>query len=278
LSIENGIIPTFAAMLDKLTELTEFNTYSTGTKFVFLLLLLISPAINGIGLLLQHDFILVLVELILLGYVLPLWIMHKKIDEMISLKITAKDIGTDAKDKAKAAIVYGIIVGAIIGAILIVWSKFIPIGPSYIILEMPLFKTRGYEIFYWVIFALLWVLVLPVAEVALYFMFQACVWTQAGTDFLIAGVYALMNWSWLVHVVGSSLWALIFAGVAFFLGYIFLKVRDAKGGIQVMGIRIGIAIGVLAYLIFLNYVYPNTKVPVFYFRADLRNVLTGRSQ
>lgn len=258
-------------MMDKLLE---YNNYSTGTKILFLVFLLIAPLVNFVGLWYQHDFIVVLLELICLGYALPTYIMHKFIDEKIAVKLAAKDVGDpeEAKGKAKAALIYGAIIGAIIGAGLIIWSKFSPWGPASITLEMPLFTSKGKEVAYWICWSLLWVLVLPVAEVTFYFMFQACVWNQAGSDFLIAGLYGLMNWCWIYFVVGGYWWSIGLAGASFGLGYFLLKHRDNKGGIEVMGLRVGIAIGLLALLVFLNFEYPRVKVPTWYFRGDARNI------
>ena len=94
------------------------------------------------------------------------------------------------------------IIGLVIAAILIVWSKFLPVGPSTVLLEMPVFATKGKEAAYWAAFLFLWVIALPIAEVTFYFMFQACVWTNSLSDWLIASLYAVMNWAWLWFVVG----------------------------------------------------------------------------
>lgn len=253
-------------------KLLEYNNYSKGTMVLFFVFMLLAPLVNGLGLYLQHDFVLVLIELIAIAYALPMYIMHKFIDQKIAVKLAAKDLGgEDPKVKAKHALIYGAILGAIIGGILIIWSKYIPFGPQTIVLQMPIFSSKGEEVAYWIFWALLWV-ALAVAEVAFYFMFQACVWNQAWSDFLISGCYALMNWTWLWFVVGNYLWSLGLAAVTFGLGYFFLKRRDSHGGIEVMGLRVGIAFGIIALLVFLNFVYPDVKNPTWYFRADSRNV------
>lgn len=256
-------------------KLLEYNNYSTGTKLIFFAFLLASSIINFAGLAAQHDFVLVLIELILLGYAVPCYIMHKFIDDKIQLKIAAKDIGTeDPKVRAKATLLKGLVIGLVLGAVLIIWSKFIPFGPKIVLLEMPLFNSRAKEAIYWVVFALLWVLVLPAAEVTFFFMFQACVWNESWTNWLIAGVYALMNWCWLWFCVGDWWWTLVFAGIAFGLALYFLKYRDSHGGIEVIGMRIGIAIGILAVLIFLLFSAVSAKTPVLFFKGDWRNIWT----
>ena len=253
-------------------DLLPFGDYSTGTKVLFVVFLVLAPLINFVGTIAQHDWLLTLIELIGLGYALPCFILHKYVDQYLYLKLVAKDVGTDAEAKGKASLIYGGILGAVIGSILILWVKFIPFGPEVIVAQMPLFTSTVLKVLYWILWSILWVLALPAAEIAFFFMFQATVWKDNVRNLLIASFYALTNWCWLFAIVGNFYWPLIFAALSFGLAYFFLIHRENKGAIELIGMRVGIAIGLLLVLIFLNFVYPSVKVPTLYLHADYRNV------
>ena len=261
-------------MIDKLIE---YNNYSKSMMCLFLALMLIAPVIHLLGYWWQHDHLLVLIELILLGYAFPIWLMNKKLDVTLPARLYKKDGIEEYKEKIKPALILGLINGAGLGLTLILWSKFVPWAPTGITLQMPYFWSAWKDYLYWAFFIILWVLVLPAAEVAFFFMCQANVWTNTLSDFLIAGCYALMNFTWLIFVIEGWLAVGLLTAATFAIGYGLIKRRDVKGGIETMGIRVGIALGILALLIFLNISYPNVKRPVFYFRGHASNAWRERS-
>lgn len=259
-----------------LGDLLEYNNYSKGTMTLFFCLMLVPPAVQFLGYFLQHDHVLVMIELALIGYALPMYVMHKT-DEKIEGKLAAKDIGPDPKGKLKAALIQGSIIGLGVGVVLCIWAKFIPYAPSGITLQMPFFYSTWREYLYWGVFIFLWVLVLPIGEIGLYCMFQACVWRHALSDVLIAGCYAAMNFCWIIFVIDGWVAIFILTGISFGVGYGMIIHRDKLGGSETLGVRIGLAIGILALIIFLNIVYPEVKRPLFYWRGHGLNVWRSRS-
>ena len=255
--------------------LLEYNRYTKGTMWIFFGMMLVPALVTGLGYLFQHDHVLVMIEQILLSYMLPCWIMHMFIDKTLWVQAMAKDMDGNKKKRLINAYVLGGFIGGIFAAILIIFSKFVPFGPSSILLQMPYYSAAWREYMYWFGFIVLWVFLLPPAEVIFFFMFQSTAWTGKGTDFLICGCYALMNLFWLLFVIGG-VWAIVgLTAASFGFGYLLLLAVKRTSGSQAVGIRMGFAIGVVGLLIFLNLVHPSVERPYYYARGHTGNSFRG---
>ena len=251
--------------------LLEHVTYSKKEMAILAGFLILPAVITFFGYLLHHDHIIVMIEVVLLAYALPCFIIHQFIDKTLWVKATTNDMQGDRKARARNMFVMGGFIGAIFGGILIIWSKFVPFGPFSIVLQMPYYANFISETFYWIGFSILWVGILPVAEVGFYFVIQETAWKNTWSKFMISGCYSLMNFAWLVLVVGD-IWAiLILTGVTYGLGLLLVYIKESKSGMQAAGIRMGIAAGILALLVFLNFVYPAVQRPYLYSRGHESN-------
>lgn len=252
--------------------LLEYNRHSKGTMTILFAMMLWPSLVTGLGYLLHHDHILVMIEQILIGYLLPCWIIHQFIDKSMWVQATYKDMEGNRKKRIINMYVLGGFIGGILAAIFIIWSKFVPFGPAAIILQMPYYATAWREIFYWAGFIVLWVFLLPPAEVLFFFMFQRTAWTNKGTDFLICGCYMLMNFWWILFVIGNIWSILTLTGLSFGVGFLLIYSTEKKSGSQAVGLRMGFAIGVVGLLIFLNFVHPSVERPYLYARGHSGNI------
>jgi len=247
-------------------DLIEYNTYSKGTSFTIAIFMLIAPVINFVMIPIHKNILWVSIELIVLGYALPCFILYKFIDEKISVKATHDFLGTDRNKKIISALVLGLIVGAIVGALLILYAAFIGWGPSAIHLFLPWYNS-SMDYFIWFLFILIWVLLLSDFETFFYFLFEASCFNASWTDFFIAACYALMNLSWLVYVI-EKFWAIVILTIiSFGIGIALLKIRDRQGGLQAVGVRLGLAIGIFALLVYLENYHHKAKSPTYYYRG-----------
>lgn len=250
-------------------SLMEYNSYSNATKALIAAFLVLPPLINYFGQQIHHDAIIVSIELILLGYVLPIFIMYNCVDKGIWLKAAHVDLD-DTSSKRTAAIIQGVIYGVVIGAILILYCKYVDFGPQTIILPFPFYTDKTKRILYWVAFTIVWGIILPMAEVTFYFMFQAACWGGLLSDLVISLAYAIMNFCWMYWVIEKFWWAFSLAAFTFALGYFLIKIRDSKGGMAATGIRIGISLGTIALLVFI-YQWGKCKVPQLFVVAHPKN-------
>ena len=258
----------YLRVMANLSQILEYNSYSVSTR-IFLVILMLVPAItNFIMLMITHDAIYSTAALILIGYSIPLLIMHYLVDRLISVRAFTKDMD-DRDIKIKKGLVNGLVIGFFLGLILVGYSILFSWGPQSIVLPMPAyFGNRFY--YYWIGFFILWVIILPIFEGIFFFMYQASSWNQTGSDVLICLLYALMNFTWLIYVVETK-WALILLScISFFVGYLCIWIRDKSSGFESLGIRIGISIGTYILLVYLNS-GSSHKSPMYYLRADSRN-------
>ena len=227
-----------------------FESYSL-LKRIFMAALMVVPAVtNYLALESTHDAVYSSLAMILIGYLLPMLLMHYCVSSMTSKNANASD-SDDIFYLAKASIIRGLIVGSVLGLCCILYCMFLNWGPDTITLPMPLYTGNKFY-YYWTLFFVVWVLALPIFEGYFFFGYQASNWNKAWSDLMISGFYAAMNYCWLMHVVDPPLSVFILTGLSFLVGYGCIDTRKRNSGYEAIGNRIGIAFGLFLMLVYLN--------------------------
>ena len=77
------------------------------------------------------------------------------------------------------------------------FSVFSPVGPKGLVMPFPSYRViLMFRVAHYAIFALIYLFLLPAAEVMFYFVFQATIWREKGLDKVIIPIaYALMSFA-----------------------------------------------------------------------------------
>ena len=258
-----------------------YHDYRGDTRLKFFGFLLLPALVCFVGLLLQHDFLFVLLEMAILAYWWPFWtaidLTHANAGMLFHLDLLSHTFKNEREpqEEIMPAMIYSCINGVIMSIILILFSKFVPFGPSSVILQAPVFSSKALAVVYWMFWAFLWVVVLPIIEVIYFFCLQAALWHNVtGGYLLVAAGYALMNWTWLWFVVGDWHWCLGLTGVSFVMGWLAMKYDNGRGGLKVHMFRAGLAIGIMALMVFWMISFPNVKTPDEFQSGTKKNIWT----
>ena len=165
--------------------------------------------------------------------------------------------------------------GVITAALLVCFSIFSPWGIEKMVAPFPSFGN-GWDFVYKTVFAIFYIIVLPLGEEAFYRVFQANQWKGFAADVMISIAYAGMNTAALYWIMSGwgAVW--LFTGLAFISGFLLVFIRDQMNVVYSLMSRIGIALGVAVWLFFLYESVTNQlprKQPDFFFRADVKNWL-----
>ena len=252
-----------------LGDLLEWTNYSKLTKIYIALLMVVPAVTNYVALQVWMDAVYSSLAMILIGYLVPLLLLHYTVDRLISVRALAKDM-EDRNTFIKKGLIMGVAVGAGLGLLFIGYCILLPWGPRIVALPMPGF-IGGKFYGYWTLFFFLWVILLPIFEGFFFFLFQASSWKESWSDFMISAFYAVMNLAWMVHVVESWYSVLLLTGISFGVCYLCIIIRDRASGFQALGMRVGVGLGLFIMLVYLNSKGGSAKSPGIFFRAVFSN-------
>jgi len=235
-----------------------------------------------------HDAIISLVLTISLGLIVPIIVYDKVIgDFSFERKIPEEIMNKD--EKIKTGIIYCVGAAFGLGIFRTLFSMFVDefFGPTSITLPFP--SLSGWiKWIYIVVFVLLWI-VLAVTEHVFFNFFSSIEYTEkeggmaslAGekptfsSNLILSLGVGLLHFAFYYWIVKPILFfAVIYGILAVIVNFVVITIRHDKKMIVSVLLKIGLAIGVLLYLWYLNIsLNGNLKreTPVYFFNADVEN-------
>lgn len=132
------------------------------------------------------------------------------------------------------------------------YSAYIPFGPS----EVDIFMSSGngfVRFFLWFFYFVLQAVVLPLFEsFFFFFVLLSYLYTSLQLNGILAVIYGLTQFSWIVQSVGGIGWIIFLTLMATILGWLFSVAARRESFLKGFGMRFGVAIGLCIYIQFLN--------------------------
>lgn len=184
---------------------------------------------------------------------------------------------TNCCSKLFDGIGFTLLFGVITATFLILVSMFFSWGMgNKMVLPLPHFGN-GWDTVYLIFVIILYLVVLPMGEEAFYRVFQGNQWKGMLADTLVSVFYAGMNLAAHYWIFDSWSARWVFTGLTFFVSMILVLIRDKTNVVYSLMARVGVAVGVLAWIFFLyqtvQHAMPREQ-PTYFFRANVENYLT----
>lgn len=233
---------------DSFGSIIPIDYYGSVTKLLLRFFLLLPFFFCFYTLKMFHDSIYTMVVLSVFVFAMLTYIHYKLIDEKIWLFIALKNFNHDYKKRMNAAMVAGLAIGVALGVALILYFKYVAFGPTEIVLQMPYFANY-FDLLYWTIFTIFFVVVVPVTEVLFFFIFQGSVWFTKAAKFQILIFYTLYHFGWICEVVGNWYSIAVITVLAFGLGLLLTSLLQNEDVFKCIFYRVGVSLGVWMLLV-----------------------------
>ena len=258
---------------EQFTSIIPVDYYGALTKFLLEFFLFLPGFFTFYSIKMFHDSIFTILCLCMFVFASLTFVHFKMIDEKIWYFIAIKNISIDIKDRVWSAIYLGVGTGVSVGGALILYFTYVDFGPSTIVLQMP-YKENYYDLVYWAIFSVLFLVVLPLCEVLFFVIFQANVWYRTSSHVKIASFYAFYQFAWLCEVVGNWWSVLALTLASFGVLMLLIKLNSREDVFKCILVRIGLGFAVWALLVYLYIQTPKgkTKIPLVFVRGSQNNI------
>lgn len=257
-------------------------------NLVFFIIAIPLPAILAwVSLWLTHDAIITMVVTSALGFALPIYIYDNFVGDF-SFERKIPDEVKDREDKIKEGLFMGVGVAIGLTLLLSLWSAFLPdfFGPKSITLPFP--TNDGIMKYLYVVLFVACFLAFAALEHVYYNYFTSIEYTEKEGLASWGGEHASFS-SNVVISIGNALlhfavfywtikpilfWSIIYAVATFFMNLLVITLRHKKKLIISLLFRVGIALGVLLYLWYLNFTLGGKFkriTPDYFFTGDVDN-------
>ena len=220
------------------------------------------PAVVQLIVLIASKGTLTTLAVMVAAYALLIFLHYRLVDRNAWNSLKTQDISPSmTSGRFKTDFVLTASVAALAFAIVtILYSSYIPLGPSEIDIYLPA-GNIFMRIIYWLLYISIHILVLPVLETA-FFSFMIFYYIHYSLPFtgILAGVYGLTNFAWIVVSIWGVGWIIFLTLACGGLGWLYLVAARKESLLKALGMRTGVAAGLMIYLIVLNTVFGGGRV------------------
>ena len=146
---------------------------------------------------------------------------------------------------------FSIICSILIFICLFLYCAYIDWGPQQFMLPAPRIDHK-YDAVYWIWSIFLYVMLIPIAEIMFWFIFQTYNWPISSGRIVVAVNYGLMNATWIIPLIENTVWNIIF--IVFFggFGWLLHRLTVTQGLIRMYGIRLTLSITLTLLILFVS--------------------------
>ena len=189
---------------------------------------------------------------ILLIYYFAICCLHRKyIGSGLWKHAIRRDLSGNLSTRLLYNVNFAIVSSVVIFVCLFLYCAYIDWGPQQFSLPAPRIDHK-YDAVYWIWSIFLYVLLIPIAEISFWFIFQTYNWPIASGRIVVGICYGTMNAAWIIPLIENTVWNIIF--IVFFAGFGWFmhRLTITQGLIRMYGIRLALSLTLTLLIFFVS--------------------------